>query len=562
MKPPNWDRIREIYDAAMALPREERSAFVVKACAGDSDLLREVMSLLAAADSLAGFLESPVFKLNLAPDNLVGTPIGERYLVERELGHSSMSQVYVALDLNLRRQRVVIKVLSPELVQDPYARQKFEQEVEALLRINNPNVVSVRDAGTLRDGKPYIVMSYVEGETLRSQITSDGMDLKRAASILKQIGEALAHAHEKGVFHRDLKPENVMLTSGDDSVVLIDFGIAKVKDSLVAASTVNDVSAGTLAYMSPEQLRHEEITAASDIYSMAVLAYEMVSGERPFDPASNPDLLQLQRKGVRQFPKHVPAQTRHMIRRALSVDPQNRDRSALEFGDKLAHALLAPPEPWINLSKLAKVFAGIIIVALLSYGIYKIFDGRGLTPTPTATPTPTNRSFTYFLMIQGVRDGKDYQSNGDEDIFENGDKFQLNVVTPVTAYVYVFNEGQPGTSDATFTMIFPNVATNSGSASLGGNQTFQSEWMTFHGPPGDENFWIVWSLTRVPQLESIKIEAFNHPRGGLTDQNLAAVKEFLRTQPLATIYHYKAEQNAKPRGKGDILVALAQFKHR
>ena len=155
-----------------------------------------------------------------------------------------MSQVYAALDLNVQRERVAIKVLSHALVQDSYSRQKFEQEVEALVRIKQ--VVRVRDSGELPDGKPYFVMDYVEGHTLKSQLESDAIDLKRAASILKQIGAVLTHVHEKGIVHRDLKPANVMLTSGDDSVVLLDFGIAKVKDSLVAPDTIIDVIPGTL----------------------------------------------------------------------------------------------------------------------------------------------------------------------------------------------------------------------------------------------------------------------------------------------------------------------------
>src|SRR5689334_21583721 len=282
MKPSNWDRLQDIYHAALAQPESERSAFVEKACAGDPDLLRQVKSLLDAGNSTNHILDDPVFEIN-ASDDLVGQTIGERYLVAEKLDGGGMSQVYVALDLNLQRQRVVIKVLSSELVQDSYARKKFEQEVDALVRIKHPNVVRVRDSGRLRDGKPYIVMDYVEGETLRSQI-NDGMDLKRAASILQQIGAALAHVHEKGIFHRDLKPENVMLTSGDDSVVLLDFGIAKVQHSLVAPTTVIDVIPGTLVYMSPEQLRGDkDITFASDIYSMGVVAYEMIFGERPFE---------------------------------------------------------------------------------------------------------------------------------------------------------------------------------------------------------------------------------------------------------------------------------------
>jgi serine/threonine-protein kinase len=503
-----------------------------------------VNSLLDASNSTGAILDAPVFEIN-APDNLVGQTIGQRYLIEEKLGGGGMSQVYVAFDLNLQHQRVVIKVLSSELVQDAYARQKFEQEVEALIRIKHPNVVRVRDSGSLRDGKPYIVMDHVEGETLRSQI-NDGMDLKRAASILQQIGAALAHVHEKGIFHRDLKPENVMLTSGDDSVVLLDFGIAKVQDSLVAATTVPGIAPGTLVYMSPEQLRGEEITAASDIYSMGVLADEMISGARPFDPASPPDLLDLQRKGVRQFPKHVPSQARHLIRRALSFNPQNRNQNAKEFGDKLASALLNPTKSEIDLRAIAKVFGGLVILTALSFGIYKYCHSG------------PNHIFTYFLTVQ--QDGKNHQSNG-EETFHNADKFRLNVETPVSAYIYVFTEGSPQSSDTNFRMIFPNQTINNGSAALGPNQPIQLEWMTFPDTAGAENFWFVWSSTEVPQLESVKTVVFKYPQGALTDQNLEQVKEFLRTQPLATIYHYKETQIAKPRGKRDPLVAFTQFKH-
>jgi hypothetical protein len=166
-----------------------------------------------------------------------------------------------------------------------------------------------------------------------------------------------------------------------------------------------------------------------------------------------------------------------------------------------------------------------------------------------------------------VQDGKDsqepFKSNG-EETFDNGDKFQLNVLTPTTAYLYVMKEGPPGKNDVSFQMIFPNQGTNNGSASLGANQTIQTDWFTFQGSAGDENFWMVWSITPVNELESAKLEAFKHFGGGLTDPTLTAVKEFLRTKQLehkVTVYHYKESQLAIPRGKNDLLVVLAQFKH-
>jgi serine/threonine protein kinase len=534
--------------------------FVANACSGDLDLQREVNSLLQADESASGFLESPVVDLGSSPENLVGATIGERYFVEKELTAGGMSQVYFALDLRLQRQAVVIKILSHSLFQDSYARKKFEQEVEALLRTDHPNVVRILDTGKLADGRPYIVMQYVDGETLRSRITSEGIDLKLAASILKQIGSALEHVHQKGVFHRDLKPENIMLKG--DSPVLVDFGIAKVKDSLIAATTAGGVSAGTLAYMSPEQLRGEAVTAASDIYSMALIAYEIVTGRRPFKPGSTSHLLDLQRVGVRVRPKHLredlSIKADSVLLRALKFEPRGRYKSASEFGEKLAGALLEPRKTAIP--RWAKVTGGLVILAVLSFGLFKYFYR-----TEDAGP---NRSFTYWLTVQKMRDGKDFQeafkSNG-EDVFENGDKFRLNVLTPIPGYLYVMNEGPPEPNDTSFTMIYPSLNINDGSATLGANQSIQSDWITFRGPAGDENFWIVWSVSPVTQLESAKTEALNDPHGGLTDQNLEAVREFLRRKQLemkVTVYHYKATQTAIARGKADMLVTLLQFKHR
>jgi hypothetical protein len=129
----------------------------------------------------------------------------------------------------------------------------------------------------------------------------------------------------------------------------------------------------------------------------------------------------------------------------------------------------------------------------------------------------------------------------------------------------VLNEGPPEQNDTNFTMIYPRKTTNNGSATMGANQSIQSDWIIFRGPAGNENFWLVWSLSPVSQLESSKQEAFNHSRGGLTDNDLVAVKEFLRTKQLEVrvrVYHYNANQNAVVRGPGDLLITLAQFKHR
>ncbi|HET6979321.1 MAG TPA: protein kinase [Pyrinomonadaceae bacterium] len=567
MKQSNWDRIQEIYHAALAMPRSEWSAFVAHACANDADLLLEVCSLLKADDSSGGFLESPIIELAFAPEQLVGVTIDERYLIERELGHGGMSQVYVALDLKLKRQAVVIKILSQALVHDSYARQKFEQEVEALLRIDHPGVVKVLDVGRLPDERPYIVMQYIDGEMLRSHIPVEGMNLNRVATILEQIGIALEQVHEKGIFHRDLKPENIMIKRDTDSIVLLDFGIAKVKDSDIAPSTAHGGSVGTLLYMSPEQLRGEEVTAASDVYAMSLIAYELVTGRRPFNPTSASQLLEMQRAGVRVKPMHLrenlTVKAQATMLRAMSFDPRARYRSAQEFGQKLAQGLLdlrvgMPYKRWprvIGASLVVLLFA-----AITSLTIYTQFRG-------TTNVVPAN-SVTYWLTVQKMRDGKSYQdqfkSNGAET-FENGDKFRLNVSSPNPGYLYVINESPPEPNSTSFVMIYPSQAINNGSATLGANQPVQFDWTIFRGPAGAENFWIIWSTSPVTQMESAKSEAFKHPNGGLDDQHLMTVKEFLKMKQeevKVRVTHYKASQTVLVRGPGDVLVTLAQINHR
>lgn len=216
--------------------------------------------------------------------DLIGTIIGDRFVVERELGHGGVGAVYLARDRKLHDKRVVVKVLLDRSFHDEWVTLKFQQEREALSRVDHPGIVGILDAGELPDGKPYIVMQYIDGVTLREALEErpEGMDLTRAASILKQCGLALTAVHEKKIFHRDLKPENIMLQRlgrGEEQVKIVDFGVAKVRESALAPSTVTGgPTAGTIVYMSPEQLRGEKVTAASDIYALGIIAYEMVTG--------------------------------------------------------------------------------------------------------------------------------------------------------------------------------------------------------------------------------------------------------------------------------------------
>ena len=277
----------------------------------------------------------------------LGMVLKDRYVIEKELGRGGMSVIYLARDRQLHMRCVVIKALLEASAHNPWLEKKFHQEMEALARLDHPGIVGVLDAGEMPDGKSYLVMQFVEGANLRSVIRPEGMNLARIARLMRQTGRALDAAHEKGIHHRDLKPENIMLQDlggGEELVKLIDFGIATVRDSQVTASQDSMVVAGTLAYMAPEQLERKP-SAASDIYALGVIAYEMATGQRPFMADSIPELYERQRAGVEVKPVELrpdlPEAAQAVILKALSFAPQDRYRSARDFAEALVRALAA-----------------------------------------------------------------------------------------------------------------------------------------------------------------------------------------------------------------------------
>jgi serine/threonine protein kinase len=258
-----------------------------------------------------------------------------RYSIEKELGRGGFGVVYLAHDQELLSKRVVIKVLQQDSIADPYLQKKFRQEMEALARLDHPGVVGVLDVGDTPEGKPFIVMQYIQGTTLSTQIPAAGMEFKRTGHILRQVGHALAAAHDKGIFHRDLKPDNIMLTRSSDTeehVRLIDFGIAAVANSEMTTGLQASKIVGTLTYMAPEQAMGKA-TGASDIYSLGVIAFQMLTGQQP----------DITPQGVavkpRQIRPDIPEGAEALILKALSFNPENRPSDAREFTNQLARAL-------------------------------------------------------------------------------------------------------------------------------------------------------------------------------------------------------------------------------
>lgn len=264
----------------------------------------------------------------------------DRYEIERPLGRGGMSAVYLARDRQLLSKRVVVKVLLEEMDEDAWMRQKFLQEMEALARIDHPGVVGVLDTGLTPDGKQFLVMQYVEGQTLRGSIQAGGLPLDKAASLIRQIGQALGAAHDVGVWHRDLKPENIMLqrSGSEDYAKLIDFGIAGIQNSQFTGEKTK--VAGSLSYMAPEQFAGNPC-AASDTYALGVVAYEILTGNPPFSSSSMTHLVaeDLTVTLPRSARPDLPEAAERAIMKALAFRPEDRQASVRELGEQLSAAL-------------------------------------------------------------------------------------------------------------------------------------------------------------------------------------------------------------------------------
>ncbi len=625
MNSQRWSQIEELYYSALPLNQHERSKFIAQTCDGDTVLREEVNSLLQADESSGDFLERSIVQVGLQilvdsslrstearsspekpiPDNLVGSTVDGRYEIVEKLGSGGVGDVYRARDAKVLFRTVVVKVLKDSSLSRPWIVGKFQQEIEALTKITDPGVVGIIDAGKLPEGKPYLVMEFVEGGNLREYIQRNhsdcGLPFDEIAEIVKQVGRTISSAHEAGIIHRDLKPANIMVrrnANGDLQVKVIDFGIAKITSSITASNTTTGLVAGTVYYMAPEQLQGQKAQPMSDVYALGVICYEMVAGARPFNPESIALLPELQRAGIKVPPRDLrpglPLAAQEAIVKALSYHPADRYQRARDFGDALAQALMTdqtadsesagrlpfpnshepaqgslkmdagpivvsrPEIPSRRFKRLALSLVGILCLLLLGVSAY--------VWSPLSN-TATERTLTYSLTVQKMRDGKPYQlpfSSSGQEIFESGYMFRLNVTSHQAGFFYVFNEGATDKGDSSLTIIYPTPRANNGSAKIDANQMLQSNWNEFQGGPGTEHFWMIWSASPVLELEAARAAAFTSGKGAVSDPGLGRkVREFLlqHSEPRLETRKDSAKRETVVKGTGDLMVMLLELEH-
>jgi eukaryotic-like serine/threonine-protein kinase len=329
MTPERHQQIGEIYHAALELAPKQREYFLARACVGDDTLLREVESLLASNEQAGDFIRSPA--LEVAADLLntehtgvlAGKSLGPYKILEL-LGSGGMGEVYLAQDSRLGR-RVALKLLPDYFVTYGDRLRRFRQEARAASALNHPNIITIHEIGEA-DSTHYIVTEFIEGETLRALI-GNHIELVRALDIAVQTASALAAAHAAGIVHRDIKPENIMLRR-DGYVKVLDFGIAKLMERAASMGLSFETSpgliVGTAHYMSPEQAQGLEIDERTDIWSLGVVLYEMVTGQLPFKGKTpSHTIVSIVEQQLPQLVQ-VPAELARIVMKALNKNPDER----------------------------------------------------------------------------------------------------------------------------------------------------------------------------------------------------------------------------------------------
>ncbi|MFN0110563.1 MAG: protein kinase domain-containing protein [Blastocatellia bacterium] len=369
-----WQQIDQLLDAALELPTAERAAFLDQACSNNSELRRKVESLLRSEEEAKSFIEAPAaaFAAEMLSEKDYSTQIGssqpyssqprisqfgrqiQRYRILSLLGAGGMGEVWLAEDIRLGR-KLALKFLHEKFASDIDRIRRFEQEGKVISALNHPNILTIYEIGHT-ENTLFIVIEYIEGQTLRQRMKAGRMTLTQAIDVARQVASALTAAHAAGIIHRDIKPENIMLRP-DGLVKVLDFGLAKLTErpgdgetgrwggdnafspspsvSQSPSLTQPGMVMGTPSYMSPEQVRGLKADARSDLFCLGVALYEMLAGTRPFTGLMMADVmaavLSKEPKPLSEYAPEMPAQLEPIIARALRKDPDERYQTAKEL---------------------------------------------------------------------------------------------------------------------------------------------------------------------------------------------------------------------------------------
>ena len=405
------NRIEQVFHAVLELPVDQREAHLKQACNGDKSLYDEVSSLISALDHSEDFIEQPALDIGfhvLAKANqisMMGKTIGA-YKISAHLGKGGMGEVYLAEDLRLGR-KVALKFLSEQFVGDNWAKRQLQKEAAAVAKLDHPNICAVYGIEEFEE-HTFIVMQYVEGQTLAELINQRTLEPDAILTYATQIISAVEEAHAHGIIHRDIKPRNIMVTSRGQIKVL-DFGLAKTVQtprdtiSIDSVSQMSDLGVlqGTVAYMSPEQLRGERLDFRSDVFSLGTVLFELVNGQNPFakgNPAETISAILTLSPTASETSFKKLRDLCLIINKCLEKDKEKRYHSASELLLDINNQQ-ASRTPWSSLiinARLVAVLATLIVLSAVAVFIYRSWTRSYSLAILPFTNQTDDRSLDFF----------------------------------------------------------------------------------------------------------------------------------------------------------------------
>jgi eukaryotic-like serine/threonine-protein kinase len=443
MTPARFQTIEEIFRAALDQEPGQIGAFLDKACEGDEVLRRKVEALLASRQRAASFIETSAVGLatriiqNGQTDSLVGQTIGH-YKISESIGTGGMGEVYLATDVTAGR-KAALKLLPMRFTGDAERLKRFQQEAHTVVALNHPNILTVYEIGE-DHSIHYIASELIEGETLRQRLMRGPIQLSEAVDVAIQVASALAAAHGVGIVHRDIKPENIMLRP-DGYVKVLDFGIAKLAESAFAQATADGPESmtlaetnlgsvlGTVRYMSPEQACDAPVDKRTDVWSLGVVLYEMVTGHAPFTGDTPQDvmfsILEKEPPPLTRYVAHSPAELQQIISKTLRKDRKERYHSAhellqalkdlrhrLEVEADLARSIAA--SSWLRWTRSPTALVLVLLIAALALAL-PFYWHRNVT---TSLPPEKSIAVLPFLDLSEAKDQEYFCDGMSEEILD------------------------------------------------------------------------------------------------------------------------------------------------